>query len=47
MYMEDANVNEFRRIVLSGEFASIQDPIKKLLSNNEEQIKVIEYQIFE
>jgi hypothetical protein len=46
VYMEDANVNEFRRCVMNGDFTNIKEPMKKL-NMNQEQLKHIEYQLYE
>ena len=46
VYMEDANVNEFRRCVMKGEFTNIKEPMKKL-NMSQEQLKHIEYQLYE
>ncbi|MFS8159753.1 MAG: hypothetical protein ACMG6E_05985 [Candidatus Roizmanbacteria bacterium] len=44
--MEDANVNEFRRCVMNGDFTNIKEPMKKL-NMSQEQLKHIEYQLYE
>jgi hypothetical protein len=42
VYMEDSNVNEFRRCVMNGDFSNIREPMKKL-NMDAEQLKTIEY----
>ena len=44
--MEDSNVNEFRHRVMVGDFRNIKEPMSKL-NMNEDQLRDIEYQIFE
>lgn len=44
--MEDGTVKEFRQKVLEGQFSDIKSQLMKL-NVSQEQLKFIEYQIFE
>lgn len=46
VFMEDETVNDFRTRVMNGDFSNLNEAIKKF-NMSEDQLKLIEYQLFE